>query len=752
MGGKRQQQQQQQEEDDNSVSCWDVSSVLADEMHISPGVAGNIVHLLEDGCTIPFIARYRKENTANMDAGKLREASDVYQELVAVQTKAEVVCKQISKQGKLTAPVKAALAHSHSMVEIEHIYAPFKTGSKRTLAERARTLGLEPIATEILQGRNVNPCRFLQPNKKGLQTMEEVETGIQHIIADIISKDKNVLDRVRELSHDAAILLKVTKAKTVKKKVGNDVKNKENEHKFEIYYNYSSQIRTIRPHQTLAINRGESLGVLSVKVDVPQRVADEITRFCTRKYMAHPASARLVCSAVADAYKRLLNPLMCRKIRSELTKAAENTSLEVFGGNLKRLLLTPPVRGKAVLGIDPGFKHGCKMAVCSSTGDILRTAVIYPFCNPSLMAQARDKKELVNIVKNYNVDVVAVGNGTACRETEEHLSRLIQAGAFRPLDIVYCIVDESGASIYSVSEEAAKEMPDLDTNFRSVFRRWSEYCAFFHRRVSGLNAKQAQNIIEWRRQHGRFTNRRQLLAIKGIGPKTFEQCAGFVRITSDNACPLTCKTETMPYDAKPSSSGAVKRKAASAGGGKLKKAKTTEVEELQLDPLDRTCIHPESYPVASKLLKLLGVRVEDIGKPMVVTSMKRLISTTSVSKLANDMSVGEPTMQLIVEGLQQPMGYDIRAECQTPLFRKGVCSLASLAPHARLTGQVRNVTSFGAFVDAGVGCDGLVHVSRMSRAALRGKPTLELGDRVEVAVLNVDVARKRLGLELVALL
>ncbi|CAH1264026.1 SRBD1 [Branchiostoma lanceolatum] len=775
---------------------WEAAHVLSDRLDIYDYIAANVIELLDEGCTVPFIARYRKEKTDNMEAEKLREVQAAYEELKGVQLKACNVVKQVEKQGKMTDGLLAAVRRSTTIEELEHLYAPYKVGSKATLAERARQLGLEPAAVGLLsQPHTYRPQQLVRPGEEGRQSPEEVDKGVQHIIADIVSKDKETMDTIRAMCKAGHVKLESTKSKSTAKKE----KEQENAtHKFEQYYTFSCPIKYIKPHQVLAINRGESQKILSVKINIPDDVKTRFLAFCERRWIPRNApqhAAGVIMKAVEDAYSRLIQPLMIRHYRADLTKTAEKQSAAVFSHNLQRLLLQPPVRGRVVLGVDPGYRHGCKLAVTSQTGQILHTDVVYLHDNRAV----REAERVKRILLNHRCQTVAIGNGTACRETEAFFSQHIQQGTFRPLDVVYCIVNESGASIYSVSDEAKKEMPDLDPNLRSavsIARRLQdplvelvkiepknigvgmyqhdisesmlkaaldgvvEECVSFVgvdinvcsetllRRLAGLNANRAKKLVEWREANGSFINREQLRSVKGLGPKTFEQCAGFIRINpiSINS---SAKSTTEEEQSTNTAQGK-KRKAAAEPKKRTKKAKTEA--NLTLNPLDMTCIHPESYSIALQFLNRIGGSLDELGQQNMRTKVQAALMKNNVEMLSADLKCGTPTMQLIIDGLQQPLDYDIRAEFEKPLFKKGLVSMNNLKAGTTLTGRVTNLTDFGAFVDIGVGKDGLIHKSKIRPDRLKGKKSLGPGDKVEVKVLNVDPSRGRIGLELLTLI
>ncbi|XP_067680479.1 S1 RNA-binding domain-containing protein 1-like isoform X2 [Haliotis asinina] len=777
---------------------WQIEEVIADTVDTSQDVARNLVQMLEEGATIPFIARYRKERTGGMEAEKLREVSSLLDDLKNVISKMSSVYNSIESAGKMNRTLAAALKRSTSLTEIEHLYAPFKPGHKGSLAERARKLGLEEPALQILDGKHVQLETLVRQGEKGLAKPHDIETGIQHILADIFSKEKEAMDEVKRLCETSNVKMESSRSKTSTKKDDKDNKAgaSDDSHKFEQYFDFSCPVKYIKSHQVLALNRGEDKKILTVRVAIPDYVKNRLVSSYTHKFVKHwsPASVKKLMSAsITDAVNRLILPQTCRHIRSELTKTAEKDSILVFASNLKRLLLTPPVRGKMVFGIDPGFKNGCKTAVVSATGGIQTTQVFYFLDYKS--NKAAEKQKLVNIIKTYRCEMIAIGNGVACRQTEEYVSGLIQEKAFGEMQVMYCIVDECGASIYSVSDEAQRELPDLDPTLRgavSIARRLQdpmaefvkiepkhigvgmyqhdiaesklktaldsvvEECVSFVgvdintgsecllRRIAGLNASKAKKIIEWREKNGAFVSREQLLGIKGLGQKGYEQCAGFIRVlTGLNRQGLGPDEDAEAEAPGPSGQGKKRKACSSKVSAKKKKSHI----DCTPNPLDMTAIHPESYHIATRLMKDTGVDPMNVGQEDFCKQIRRFSKHKGVEELARMYNTGSPTITLITDALSQSLTYDIRDEYDKPLFKKGVIAMEDLKVKQTLTGRVTNVTHFGAFVDVGVGQNGLIHTSQM-RQGLEGRQGVQLGDNVNVEVLNVDLHKKRLGLKL----
>ncbi|MBN3298467.1 SRBD1 protein, partial [Amia calva] len=565
--------------------------------------------------------------------------------------------------------------------------------------------------------------------------------------------------------------------------------------------------------QILAINRGESLKILTVKVNIPDRVKNEFCRWCLNvrwrpKGYAREEHMKILREAVDDSYKRLLLPLLCRAYRSSLTVSAEKESIAMFVRNLRQRLLVCPVRGRVVMGVDPGYRHGCKLAILSPTSQILHTDVVYLHSGGG----GREAEKLRHLMMKYNCSTVVIGNGTACRETESFFSDLIARKYFQPLDISYCITSEAGASIYSVSQEAVKEMPTLDPNVRSAvsigrrvqdplaelvkidpkhigigtyqpslgwgLRRgpWLRVCVLvcvsvcvflpvcvcvcLREHVAGLNASRAKSIVEWREKNGPFVNREHLKQVKGLGPKSFQQCAGFIRVNPENVRSAARSPHCPPLSPVSCSSdqGAVAEEpAAQKPANKKSRGKAAGGGTPQLNPLDQTCIHPESYGITERFLQLIGGRLEEIGQPEMRRRVQEHVQRGGLDGLAQTLDTTPGTLQVIIDGLTQPQGFDIRQDFKEPDFKRGIVSMSDLRVGAVLTGKVENTALFGAFVDIGVGRSGLIHKKYITEAKLppdqrRRSLALGPGERVEVRVLSVDAQRGRIGLDLVRVL
>ncbi|KAK4875071.1 hypothetical protein RN001_011493 [Aquatica leii] len=743
----------------NCKPFWEDYELITGIECINDVVAKRIIKLFDDDNTIPFIARYRKDVTGGLTPNQLHNIKEEYDTVKKLKIKIKTAITAIEKLGKMSPSLKNIILGVRSVEELEYIYAPFKPGTKRTLAERAKALGLEKPALALLAGEETVNLTTYVKNEKELNTLSDVEKGIMHIIASVIATDSDVLSLLRKLRTESFFMIECKKS-SAKKDTKNRDKDKD-ESKFTNYFDYSISSTNIKPHQILAINRGESLKMLSVKVVVPDFIHRKYLNFCTDKWTNKGKfdnnRKRILQMSIEDGYTRLLQPHIIREVRAQLKLTAEKASYEVFATNLKQLLLMSPTKGKVILGVDPGFTNGCQLALISESGTVLTTADIFPHSNRRKEAE----NTLINIMKTYSCTLIALGNGTACRETETWLTELIQNNAFAPLDVVYTIVNESGASIYSCGAEAKKEFGSLDPKIISAVslaRRVQEplaelvkvepkhlgvgmyqhdlpkkqleqalddvisECVSFVgvdintasqcllRRIAGLSDKRASSIISFREENGMFKSRTQLKNIKGIGAKIFEQCAGFLRVGPANA---------------------------------------TQANEFYTDPLtnkmDCTYIHPESYEIANKIIKHFNLNLESLGQPNFIEAVKSKTEKVDAEDLSKIVNSTVPTIKLIINALSQPLNFDLRSEGSTKiLFKKGLTSIHDLKVGCVLTGSVSNCTHFGCFVDVGVGCDGLIHSSKMKGYSL------QIGDKVEVKVVNLEINRKRIGLEMIS--
>lgn len=707
----------------------DINKKLAEELNVKVSQVEAAVGLIDEGCTIPFIARYRKEVTGSMNDEVLRNLDERLKYLRNLEDRKEAVISSIEEQGKLTDELKAQILQAETMVLVEDLYRPYKQ-KKRTRATIAKEKGLEPLADYIMEQNAAEP---VEQNAAGyvnddtVKSVKDAIDGAKDIIAERISDVADYRTYIRDITMKEGTL--VTAAKDEKA-----------ESVYEMYYEFSEPLSRIAGHRVLAINRGEDEKFLTVKIEAPE---DRILRYLEKKTLTgeNEFTTPVITEAIADSYSRLIAPAIEREIRSSLTDDAQEGAIKVFGKNLHQLLMQPPIAGKVVLGWDPAFRTGCKLAVVDPTGKVLDTKVIYPTEPHNKVAEA--KAELKRLIKKYGVSVISVGNGTASRESEQIIVDLI-----KELDdsVEYVITNEAGASVYSASKLATEEFPDFDVAQRSavsIARRLQDPLAelvkidpksigvgqYQHdmnqkklgealtgvvedcvnqvgvdlntasasllEYISGISKTVAKNIVDYREKNGRFTNRKQLLKVAKLGPKAYEQCAGFMRIQ---------------------------------GGD---------------NPLDSTSVHPESYDAAAQLLKLLGYDVNAITSGELAQLHSKI---DSMQEMAERLSVGEITLEDIVKELEK-LGRDPRESMPKPILRKDVLDMKDLKPGMILKGTVRNVIDFGAFVDIGVHQDGLVHISQISNRRIEHPlDAVSVGDIVDVKVLDVDAAKARISL------
>ena len=707
----------------------DINKKLAEELNVKVSQVEAAVGLIDEGCTIPFIARYRKEVTGSMNDEVLRNLDERLKYLRNLEDRKEAVISSIEEQGKLTDELKAQILQAETMVLVEDLYRPYKQ-KKRTRATIAKEKGLEPLADYIMEQNAAEP---VEQNAAGyvnddtVKSVKDAIDGAKDIIAERISDVADYRTYIRDITMKEGTL--ITAAKDEKA-----------ESVYEMYYEFSEPLSRIAGHRVLAINRGEDEKFLTVKIEAPE---DRILRYLEKKTLTseNEFTTPVITEAIADSYSRLIAPAIEREIRSSLTDDAQEGAIKVFGKNLHQLLMQPPIAGKVVLGWDPAFRTGCKLAVVDPTGKVLDTKVIYPTEPHNKVAEA--KAELKRLIKKYGVSVISVGNGTASRESEQIIVELI-----KELDdsVEYVITNEAGASVYSASKLATEEFPDFDVAQRSavsIARRLQDPLAelvkidpksigvgqYQHdmnqkklgealtgvvedcvnqvgvdlntasasllEYISGISKTVAKNIVDYREKNGRFTNRKQLLKVAKLGPKAYEQCAGFMRIQ---------------------------------GGD---------------NPLDSTSVHPESYDAAAQLLKLLGYDVNAITSGELAQLHSKI---DSMQEMAERLSVGEITLEDIVKELEKP-GRDPRESMPKPILRKDVLDMKDLKPGMILKGTVRNVIDFGAFVDIGVHQDGLVHISQISNRRIEHPlDAVSVGDIVDVKVLDVDAAKARISL------
>ncbi|MDG0874063.1 RNA-binding transcriptional accessory protein [Paenibacillus thiaminolyticus] len=702
---------------------------LTSELSLGRGQVQRTIELLDEGNTIPFIARYRKEMTGELDETQLRTLEERLGYLRGLEERKREVLRLINEQGKLTEPLRESIVHAAKLQEVEDLYRPYRQ-KRKTRASVAKERGLEPLAQWILslpkQGDPQQEASAYVNEEKGVKAAEDALQGAQDIIAEMLGDDPDIRAWVRRYTMDQGV-------------IRTEAKDKEQESVYEMYYEYSEPAKRLPSHRILAINRGEREDILKVALDVP---VDKIVAYISKRTIRGASVVNdLLQATIEDAYKRLIAPSIEREVRGELTEKAEEQAIQVFAQNLRSLLLQPPVRGQNVLGVDPAFRTGCKLAVVDDTGKLLEVAVTYPTAPHHKTAEA--VKTFNRLADSYRVGLVVIGNGTASRETEQFVADWIQS---RPdLKLHYAIVSEAGASVYSASKLAAEEFPSLDVAERSavsIARRLQDPLAELVKidpkaigvgqyqhdvaqkrleeslgavvesavnhvgvdvntaspsllsYVSGINATLAKNIVKHREENGKFTERKQLSKVARLGPKAFQQCVGFLRIP-DGA-----------------------------------------------HPLDNTPIHPESYPVVDRLFAELGVRPDKIGTPDLAESLRKV----DVNGYAERLEVGVPTLKDIIDSLLRP-GRDPREELPPVVFRTDVLQIEDLKPGMELKGTVRNVIDFGAFVDIGIKNDGLVHISQLSdRYVKHPLDVVSVGDNVTVWVLSVDVKKGRVGL------
>ncbi|XP_037957011.1 S1 RNA-binding domain-containing protein 1 [Teleopsis dalmanni] len=739
---------------------WNVHELLAETECIELNAAQNIVNLFNNENTIPFICRYRRDLVNEISPERLRDIKNSYTEILNLRKKAENIVNQLEKDNIINEEIRIEMMCAKSPEELEFLYAPYKPANKGTLADRAKALGLEKCANQLLlgEGPKVYLRNYIDRNNSNLDDEIKVEAGIIHIVSHIISKHTGVLEQLRKLQKSTQIFLTSTKSKTtlnknteaptIKKDAKSDIS------KYENYFNFQSDIRHIKPHQVLAINRGEKQKFLSVKIIIAENFKIEIKRYIHRIFMdeglQYDLRDRIFELSFEDSYNKKLQLLTSRQIRADLNETAKKASIEVFAKNLKQLLLCAPLKGEKILGIDPGFTNGCKYAMISETAEVLETGVMYLHTrnkDPAIYAE-----QLTKLLTKHNCKVIALGNGTACRETEEWLSKLICHNILDPRFIRYSIVSEQGASIYSCSEIAKKEFPKMDVNqisAVSIARRLndplSEYVKIEPRHIgvgmyqhdinekaltgslnevvsecvsyvgvdintasisvlkhiAGLGDKKAQKIIDHRLKNGPFKTREDLLQVKLIGAKTFQQCAGFVRIE-----PL------------------------SVGGN---------VQNL----LDCTWVHPESYNIAKKIISICKLNLKDIGKPSFIEKIKDYEKSNNLKELSNDFKIPIERLEIVFVALKRNLLQDYRQDLNKgPLFKQGIKNFKDLSIGDVVTGAVTNITHFGAFVDVGVERNGLIHISKMRNI------NLNIGDRVTTSIHQIDFQKGRLGLRL----
>lgn len=716
-----------------------IVEIITRELGISKVHVEAVIKLIDEGNTIPFIARYRKEATDAMHDDVLRAFDERLRYLRNLEDRKNTILASIEEQGKLTEELRKQIDEAETAVKLEDIYRPYKP-KRRTRAMIAKERGLEPLAVFIVSSKTgasvVSEAEKYVDTEKEVPDVKTAINGAQDIIAETLSDSASLREWIRKKTYESGFIVSAAKTK----------KQAEEKTVYENYYEYSEPLKKIPGHRVLALNRGESEKILTVKVDAPE---DDIIKFMNRHIGAgrNKETARYLEEAAADAYKRLIGPSIETEIRNDLTEKAEDGAIKVFGENLSQLLMQPPIIGKTVLGWDPAFRTGCKISVVDPTGKVLDTTVIFPTAPQNKVAESM--KVIEGLIRKYHVDIISLGNGTASRESEQIIADFIKKSR---LPVQYVIVNEAGASVYSASKLATEEFPNFDVGQRSatsMARRLQDPLAelvkidpksigvgqYQHdmnqsklseqlgnvvedcvnrvgvdvntasfsllEYVSGINKNIAKNIVAYREENGAFTSRKELLKVPKLGPKAYEQCAGFLRIRDGQ------------------------------------------------DVLDMTSVHPESYEAARELLRLLSFDASDVknGNTRDIEKKLKEIKAT-IPELSKKMNVGEYTLKDIVKELAKP-GRDPREDVPAPVLRSDVLDFDDLTPDMILTGTVRNVIDFGAFVDIGVHQDGLVHISQIADKFVKHPlDVVKVGDIVNVKVLSVDKERKKISLSM----
>lgn len=709
-----------------------INDILKKEFNLRDEQINNTIKLIDEGNTIPFIARYRKEMTGEMSDVTLRAFYDKLIYLRNLQSRKDDVIRIIEEQGKLTPEIKVNVEKANTLQEVEDIYAPYKQ-KKRTRATIAKERGLEQLALDLLNQniKNINEesSKYINEEKE-VNSTEDAIKGTMDIIAEIVSDDAKIRKYIRELALREGVI--VTK------------NSKEEKSVYDMYYDYSESVRTIAPHRVLAINRGEKEDFLKVKVEINN---EKVINYIINEYVndKNLKNKEVIVSAIEDSYKRLIFPSIEREIRNTLTENAQERAISVFGKNVKSLLLQAPVKDKVVMGFDPAFRTGCKIAVVDKNGKLLDTTTVYPTEPQNKVEES--KKELKALIEKYNIDIIAIGNGTASRESEKFVSDMIKE---IDREVQYIIVSEAGASVYSASELANEEHPDINVSLRgaiSIARRLQDplaelvkidpksigvgqyqhdlnqkklegvldgvvedsvnsvgvdlntasYSLLEH--IAGISKTIAKNIVAYREENGDFTSRAQIKKVKRLGPQAFTQCAGFMRI------------------------------------------------EGAKNPLDNTGVHPESYDICKNMLDILGYSLSDVENKN-ITDIDSKVKAIGMKELSNKLQVGEVTLKDIIAEIKKP-GRDPREEGIKPILRTDVLKIEDIKEGMILKGTIRNVVDFGAFVDIGIKNDGLVHKSEMSKGYVKDPMTIvTVGDIVDVKVIGVDMNKKRVALSM----
>lgn len=711
-----------------------INAILSKELGISLNQVESVIEMLDEGNTVPFIARYRKERTGGLTDEVLRTFLERLTYLRNLSDRKKDVIRLIEEQGKLTEELKKKIENAMSLTEVEDLYRPYKQ-KKRTRATMAIERGLKPLADLILLGEfkddlEKEASKYIDEEKE-VKSIEDALNGAMDIVSELISDNADFRKWIRELIRREGLV--ITKGKS------------EETTPYEMYYDYSEAVRTLPSHRILAINRGEKEKILSVSVSVDE---EKIVNFLKNRLLKkNNITDKYLEESIRDSLKRLIYPSVEREIRAELTDKGEEGAINIFKANLKSLLMQAPIKGKVVMGYDPGFRTGCKIAVLDDTGKFLENTTVYPTTSANMVNDA--VKKMKELIYKHNVELISLGNGTASRESEEVIAEMLkeikdESGK----DIFYVIVSEAGASVYSASKLANEEYPDLDVTVRgaiSIGRRLQDPLAELVKiepkaigvgqyqhdvtakkldeslkgivedcvnsvgvdlntatpsllsYISGVNSTIAKNIVEYREENGKFKSRKELLKVKRLGQKAYEQCAGFLRVA-----------ESKEY-------------------------------------LDNTAVHPESYKHATKLIEILDYTKDELKQGKLIDIDER-VKAKGIKNLAKELEIGEPTLNDIIKEIKKP-GRDPREELPKPIFKSGVIDMKDLKPGMKLMGTVRNVSDFGAFVDIGVHQDGLVHKSQMANRFIKHPlDVVTLGDVIEVTILEVDLKRKRISL------
>lgn len=722
-----------------------ITNKIAEELNVKSTQIENAIKLIDEGNTIPFIARYRKEATGGLSDEILRTLGERLNYLRNLETRKEEIIKSINEQGKLTDELTVAITSAETLAEAEDLYRPFKQ-KKKTRATVAKAKGLEPLADIIFAQKEETPIEQLALQYINIDSLsDEDKSNKDKVVASVADAIQGALDIIAENISDNATYRKYIKKVCYREStIATKASKPEEKSNYEMYYDFSELVHKLPSHRILAINRGEKEEFLKVSIDKPE---SKILYYMQKDIIQGKTQfTEMLENTILDAYKRLIEPSIEREIRSDLTEKAEEKAIKVFGQNAKQLLLGAPIKGKTVMGFDPAYRTGCKIAVINETGKVLDTSTVYPTAPQNDVENA--KRTLLDLIEKHHIDMIAIGNGTASRESEMFVSDMIKDVKH---DICYVIVSEAGASVYSASKLATEEYPDINVSIRgaiSIARRLQDPLAELVKidpkaigvgqyqhdvnqkklsesltgvvedsvnkvgvdvntatpsllsYVAGINNTIAKNIVKYRDENGKLKERKELLKVPKLGKVAFEQCAGFIRIPDGT------------------------------------------------NPLENTAVHPESYEPTEKLLEKLGFNTSDLKNKNELNSLREKLKTVDIKKLSDELSIGEMTLSDIISELSKP-GRDPREDMPKPVLRSDVLKFEDLTEGMILTGTVRNVIDFGAFVDIGVKYDGLVHISEMSDSYIKNPSDLvSVGDIVKVKVIKIDSERKKVGLSM----